>query len=323
VRPEAWLFAAVYWLWIASGSIPRALRLVPLAALGPLAWVMWDLVTAQSLLGSVGTAEGLPVANSSGGHGIGRAPSALVRFVGGFMRPPEVVAGVIGFALVCWADWRRAAVPVALIVLNVLAFAMVAERGGPIEQRYLLVASAMGIVFAAYAIAQAIEARATRGEARAQAAPDAHGAPDAHTAAHAQAAPDARRRRVARIAGIASALACIGYAVVDVGRIIDVRDQVRVSDDVYSNLRAVVQAPATRCTLAGHVHVDDVRLRPFIAYWGAVPLRRIGTEPAGSGTLVPLDPLARQLSSRSLPANPDSNPKPPPLWRLEGTCARQ
>jgi hypothetical protein len=331
LRPEVWLFAAAYWLWIASGSLSRAVRLLPLAALGPLAWIAWDLATAQTFLGSVGTAEGLPVATSSGGHGISRAPSALVRDIGGFMRPPEVIAAVAGFALVCWVNWRRAAMPVVLIVLNVLAFAIVAERGGPIEQRYLLVAAGMLLVFAGYALAQAVPtavrepqpAANPHGPLQAPTGPAPHGAlhPPAAPAPHG--ATDPRLGRITRLAGALLAVACIAYAPIDIRRIADLRDQVQVSDDVYSDLRTVVEAPGTRCTLAGHVHVDDVRLRPSIAYWGAIPLERIDTEPGGSGTLVALDPVARELSSRSLPADPHAQPKRPPLWRLDGSCARQ
>jgi hypothetical protein len=71
------------------------------------------------------------------------------------------------------------------------------------------------------------------------------------------------------------------------------------------------------------VHVDDVRLRPFVAYWAAIPPRRISVEPAESAAVVPLTPLARELSSRSLPSNPDAEPGPPPRWRLDAACARQ
>jgi hypothetical protein len=291
VRPEVWLFAAAYWLWIAVGSRSRALRLVPLAALAPLVWTAWDLVTAQGFLTSVGTTEGLPVATSSGGHGIGRVPSALARYIGGFVRPPELVAAVAGFVLAWRAGWRRAVLPVALVALNVLAFAIVAERSGPIEQRYLLVASSMPLVFAGFALAQAVRPVVDAG--------------------------------IARTAGIVLALACVAYLPVDVGRLIDLRDRVRASDEVYSDLRDVVQEPATRCALRGHVHVDDVRLRPLVAYWGAIPEQRIDTDPGGTGTLVALDPVARELSSRSLPKDPDAEPKSTPLWRLEGPCARQ
>jgi hypothetical protein len=283
IRPEVWLFAAAYWVWIAIGSLRRAVLLLPLVALGPAVWIVWDLATSQTFLGSVGTAEGLPVANSSGGHGLGRAPGALTRYIGGFVRPPELIAAAVGVALLAREGWRRAAMPAALIALNVLAFAIVAERGGPLEQRYLLVASAMVLVFAAYAIAGARP----------------------------------------RVVGVVLALACIAYAPIDIGRLVDVRDRVRVSDDVYSNLRDVVEANGTRCALRGRVHVDDVRLRPFVAYWGAIPPERIDTEPGGTGSVVALDPVARELSSRSLPANPDATPGAPPLWRLEGACATQ
>jgi hypothetical protein len=300
LRPEVWLFAAAYWLWIAIDSRRRALRLIPLAVLGPLLWIAWDLITTGGFLSSVGTAEGLPVATSSGGHGLGRAPDAIVRYIGGFGRPPAVIAALAGALLIWRADWRRAVVPAALFALNLAVFAIVAERNGPIEQRYLLVASAVVLVFAGHAVAQAWPRSGASG-------------PEL----------DARLRTPARAGGIVLALACVAYAPVDVGRLIDVRDQVRVSDRVYSDLRDVVQAPATRCTLSDHVHVDDVRLRPFVAYWGAIEEDRVDTGPGGSGTLVALDPVARELSSRSLPGNPDAQPTSPPLWRLEGPCARQ
>jgi hypothetical protein len=296
VRPEVWLFAGAYWVWIAVDVPRRAIRLIPLALLAPLAWIAWDLVTAQTLLGSVNTSEGLTAATSSGGHGLGRAPAAIGRYIGGFVRPPELVAGVVGLALAVRADWRGTVLPLALASLNVVAFALVAARKGPLEQRYLLVAAAVVLVFAGYAVAAAF----------------GHGV-DATS----------RQMRVARVAGVALAVACIVYAPIDVGRIVDVRDQVHVSDRVYSDLRAVVQSPATRCALAGPVDVDDVRLRPFVAYWAAVPPKRVDTAAGGTGALAALDPVARELSSRSLPSDPDARPGARPFWRLHGECARQ
>ena len=283
IRPEVWLFAAIYWVWLALGSRSRALRLLPVAALGPLIWISWDLATTQSFLGSVATGTGLPVAMSSGGHGFGRAPGSLTRYLGGFVRPPELVAAVAGLVMLVLAGWRRAAVPVALGAVNVAAFVIVAERNGPLEQRYLLLAAAVLLVLGAYAIAA--------------------GTP--------------------RVVGLLLALACLAYAPVDIGRIVDLRDRVQLSDSVYGELRDVVEAKATRCALGGHVQVDDVRLRPFVAYWGAVRPEQVGTEPGGSGRLVALDGLARELSSRSLPRETSAAPAGSPRWRLSGPCARQ
>ena len=283
LRPEVWLFAAAYWVWIATGSRARALRLIPLAALAPLVWTAWDLVTAHSLLGSVTTSEGVPVSTSSGGHGLGRVPDALARFVGGFMRPPELIAAAAGAVMLVLAPRRRAAVPAALVVLNVITFAIVALRQGPLEQRYLLVAAGAALVFSAYAIAR--------------------GAP----------------RPVAWLL----ALACLAYAPIDIARLGDVRGQVRTADAVYSDLRDVVEGDAHRCTLSGYVHVPDVRLRPFVAYWGEVAPARVGTGPSGTGAVVPLNALARELSSRSLPADPDAVSPRGRSWQLAGPCARQ
>jgi hypothetical protein len=243
----------------------------------------WDLVTAQSFLGSIGTATGLPVATSSGGHGAGRAPEALARFVGGFVRPPELVAAVAGIVLLVRSNWRRGLLPAALLVMNIAAFAIVAERHGPLEQRYLLVATAMLLVFAAYAIARATP----------------------------------------RAVGLVLGVACVAYAPVDIGRLADLRDRVHVAGNVYSDLRDVVGANATKCALRGHVRVQDVRLRPAVAYWGGIPPARVGTERGTSGDLVALNPVATELSSRSLPKEPDVAVPPPPDWRLSGPCARQ
>jgi hypothetical protein len=285
LRPEVWLFAGAYWVWIAIDDRDRAARLLPLAFLAPIAWGTWDLLTVQDFLGSVSTKEGLPTAGSTGGHGLGRAPGALARFVGGFVRPPEMVAAAVGLVLVWRARlWWQAAVPIALAALNVFTFVLVAQRRGPLEQRYLLVAAGMVLVFAGFAIAQAF----------------------------AVAQP-----RMVRIAGAALVIACLAYTPIDVRRLDDLHDQLSVADSVYSDLRDRVED----CDFPGPVHVADVRLRPQIAYWADVGPADVGTEPAAA-RVEPVGPVATELSSRSLPSDPDVNAGTPPFWRLAG-CARQ
>jgi hypothetical protein len=285
LRPEVWLFALAYWLWIGLGSWSRALRLLPLALLAPVAWGVFDLVTANEFLGSVTTDAGLPATSSTGGHGLGRVPGSLARFIGGFARPPEVLAAAVGVVLLARSDWRRGLLPAALIALNVLTFVIVAGRSGPLEQRYLMVAAAMVLVFAGYAITSLLTMPADR--------------------------------RLPRIAGALLALACIAYAPVDVRRIDDLRDQVTVSNAVYSDLRDRVEP----CRFSGHVHVADVRLRPQVAYWGEIAPARADTQPGGAA-VVPLKPVANELSSRSLPRDPNVRAGSPPFWQLQG-CAPQ
>ena len=285
LRPEVWLFAGAYWVWVALDSRERAARLLPLAFLAPIAWGIWDLVTVQDFLGSVSTKEGLPTASSTGGHGLGRAPGALTRFVGGFVRPPELAAAAVGLVLA----WRarllwQAAVPIALAALNVLTFLLVALRHGPLEQRYLLVAAGMVLVFAGHAIGQLFTSR---------------------------------ERPVVRIAGAVLAIACLAYTPIDIRRLDDLHDQVNVADAVYSDLRDRVEA----CNFAGRVQVPDVRLRPQVAYWADVAPAEVGTESAAA-RVEPIGPVATELSSRSLPNDPDVSAGTRPFWRLTG-CARQ
>jgi hypothetical protein len=172
---------------------------------------------------------------------------------------------------------RRAAVPLALAGLNVLTFLIVAQRSGPLEQRYLLVAAGTVMVFAGYAIVAAKP----------------------------------------RVVGIVLALLCIAYAPIDIRRLDDLHDQVRVSNAVYSDLREKLED----CDFSGRVQVPDVRLRPQVAYWAEVAPANVDTKPARRAVTA-VGPVATELSSRSLPGNADTPLGAPPFWRLSG-CARQ
>jgi hypothetical protein len=175
-----------------------------------------------------------------------------------------------------------------------LTFALVAVRSGPLEQRYLLVAASMVLVFAGYAIAQLVDA----------------------------ATLPQPGRRVARIAATVLALACLAYVPIDVRRLDDLHDQVATSNSVYSELSDLVRTRRARCLLRSGAHVPDLRLRPVVAYWGEVAPARVDTEPGPGAVVIPLTPVAQELSSRSLPADPDTSPGAPPRWRVAGVCAQ-
>jgi hypothetical protein len=310
VRPEPWLMAGAYWIWLAWGGRWRAaLRLAPLVVAAPVLWIGWDAATSQTFLGSVRTEAGMPIGPSTGGHGLHDAPRALARFLGGFLRPPEAIAAAAGAALALARIRERplVLVPLGILVINVAGFVLIAWRGGALEQRYLFPAAAMLTLFAGYAALGWLQ----------------HPAP--------------RMRRPAwRAAGLACAVAFLAYSPVDLDRLHDLRAQVMVADDSYSELRDVVRSDAARCALGGRVHIPNARLRPFVAYWGRVPLRRVYTDPPTSGDVQATDSIAQQVSSRSLPSDtrmaPVSVPPPPAGfevvaheggWRVAGRCARQ
>jgi hypothetical protein len=310
VRPEPWLMAAAYWIWLAWGGRWRgALRLAPLVLAGPVLWIGWDAATSQTFLGSVRTEAGVPVGPSAGGHGLHDAPRALARFLGGFLRPPEAVAAAAGaaIALVRIRERPLALVPLGIVAINVAGFVLIAWSGGALEQRYLFPAAAMLVLLAGYAALGWLHDPAPRA-----------------------------RRPAWRNAGLVGAVAFLAYAPVDLGRLDDLRTRVMAADSSYSDLRDVVRGAAARCALSGRVHISNARLRPFVAYWGAIPLERVYTDPPTSGDIQATDSIAQQVSSRSLPSDTRVGPvavPPPPAgfqlvtqrdgWRLEGRCARQ
>ncbi len=290
VRPEAWLLAGAYWLWLAWADRGRALRLLPLAIAGPVLWIVWDAATSGTFLGSIHTAAGTPLGPSSGGHGLGAAPRAVGRFVGGFVRPPEAIAGAAGVAVALWRVRERplVLVPLGVLVLNVLGFLWAARSGGALEQRYLFPAAVMLLLFAAYFALGWVE--------------------------------DVPLRAAWRVAGVVCLVAFVAYSPVDVDRLADLRSRVQAADVSYSALRDAVRPEAGACR---ELHVPDARLRPFVAYWAGLPLDRVSFDPgSGDGAVEATSEIARQLSSRSLPED-TSGGGTPGGWRLTGPCARQ
>jgi hypothetical protein len=310
VRPEAWLLAGAYWIWLGwGGSWRRALRLAPLVVAAPVLWIAFDAATTQTFLGSLRTNAGMPLGPSAGGRGLHDAPHALARFLGGFVRPPEAIAAVLGaaIALARFRERPLLLVPLGVLAINVLGFLLVAKFGGPLEQRYLFPAAAIAIVLAAYsALGWLVD-------------------------------PARRLRPAWRGAGMLCAIAFVAYLPVDANRLHDLRSGVVAADESYSDLRDVVRAPAARCALVARVRIPNVRLRPFVAYWGRVPLGRVSyTDPPAAGQIQATSSLARELSSRSLPSQTSDGPLAPEPsapgfgvvarrggWQLAGRCARQ
>jgi len=169
LRPEAWLFAGVYWLWLAldlkraGGPLgwrprwrrqrsPRELAwLALLAAAGPLLWVGFDaLTTGNPLYSLTGTRETVETLKRQTG------PVDLVlygpRRLGEVLQWPGMVGAlggvVLGFALLR----RRAALGIAAAVLALAAFALLAGAGLAIIARYTMLAGAILSIFVALAL---------------------------------------------------------------------------------------------------------------------------------------------------------------------------
>src|SRR3954452_10699716 len=114
LRPEAWLYAGAYWLWLLPWlDWDQRLRHLALVLAAPLLWGLSDLlVTGDALWSLHGTHE---LAHQLGRKtGIANVPKVLPRRLGEIMRLPELVASVIGFVAGLWWLRDRVALPAAI-----------------------------------------------------------------------------------------------------------------------------------------------------------------------------------------------------------------
>jgi hypothetical protein len=178
LRPEAWLFAGVYWLYLTLGIDRRerslhtrevaGLRgwriswrgerspaqiawLAVLAAAGPVLWLLFDAATTGNFLYSLtGTQETVEALKRHTG------PVDLIlygpRALGEVLQWPGMVGAfggvVLGFAFLR----RRSALGIAAAVLALAAFALLATVGLAIIARYTMLAAAILAIFVALAL---------------------------------------------------------------------------------------------------------------------------------------------------------------------------
>jgi hypothetical protein len=159
LRPEAWLFAVVYWLYLAytadrSDRSRMKRELAPLAVLalaGPLLWVLFDWITTGSPTYSwTGTKETVETLERQTG------PVDLVlygpRRLGEVLQWPGMVGALGGVALGLAFLRRRALLGVAAAALALAAFALLACGGLAILPRYTMLAASILAIFAAVAL---------------------------------------------------------------------------------------------------------------------------------------------------------------------------
>jgi len=153
MRPEAWLLAGLYWLYLlrrATWTQRAAYAL--LAAVGPLVWAGIDLaVTGNPLYSLTATSE---LAEELGRNkGVAAVPEALYAFLVKLAKFPVVVGAAIGLVLAIVLTPRRALVPLVLLLVGAGTFALVGFAGLSVIDRYLLVPSLCVMIFAAVFIA--------------------------------------------------------------------------------------------------------------------------------------------------------------------------
>lgn len=172
LRPEAWAFSGLYWLYL-MGLTPRwacrslrerslhtrqvadstlrtragIARLTLLAACAPLVWVLSDLAITGNPLWSLTntrhTAETLDRVT-----GIANVLQYIPRRIGEILRPSVLAGAALGGVLSLLWLRHRALLGAAAGVLAVVVFAAFASVGLPINTRYAFLAAAVLCIFA-------------------------------------------------------------------------------------------------------------------------------------------------------------------------------
>lgn len=153
LRPEAWLLAGFYWLWLFPASSWRD-RVVDALLVGaaPIIWMLTDAVVTGDPLFSQNHTSGL--AEELGrNRGIKEVPRAAVNFLKGLVKFPVAVAGMLGAGAGIWLTPMRMRVPMAVFLAGVATFLAVGLAGLSVINRYLLVPSLMVMIFAGVAMA--------------------------------------------------------------------------------------------------------------------------------------------------------------------------
>jgi hypothetical protein len=163
LRPEAWLFGAVYLAWLLGPGVRSSLRaagprraagwrdaapLIALAASAPVLWGLHDLLlTGDALHSLTGTRDNAALLGRV--TGLGHVPSALPSRLGEILREPVLLAaGGGGVLALLWHRDRHTRLGASAGVLAIAAFCVLAAAGLPIITRYVLLPATLLAIFA-------------------------------------------------------------------------------------------------------------------------------------------------------------------------------
>ena len=262
LRPEAWVLAGLYWLYVLPGrSNLERLRLALLVGAAPVVWSLVDLaVTGDALHSLHGTSELAEQVDRR--RDLADAPYWTAKYFGFTLREPLAVAIPIGFAF-AWRERARFGRP-ALLALAVVgamtAVFMIGPLFGlPLIGRYVRTPSVFLALFAGLAV---VGWTLVAG----------------------------RDRRVWQ--GLA-AVAAITFAVfipANARMLIDLEERFDRDGAFYADLRAVAHDPQVRALTGrcGPLLAADHRPIAHLRYW-------LGTDPGSVGTIEATDITAPDL----------------------------
>jgi hypothetical protein len=302
LRPEAWLFAFAYcvWLWRGGALTPRHLVLLVAA---PLLWALSDLAITgdplHSLTGTRSTARDLGRVT-----GLQPVPTTLPRRLGEILREPVLFGAAVGGVLALWRLRERRGVLVGAAggVIAVLGFCVLAAAGLSILTRYLLLPATILAIFAAAAVCGWTELPRE----------------------------DPWRERWMAL-GALTVLGMLAFIPSQVDRLHDTRNalvtQTRILNELHAMQRKYLSCSSTA------VAVPNRRAVPQLALWMDIPPRRVysGQELGHYPPVSIFAPVSRAVADQFVLDSSDQDralPEPPRnrlsqhgrYWDLYGEC---
>jgi hypothetical protein len=152
LRPDAWVLAGVYWLWCSWRADNRTrLKYLAIAAIGPVVWVLVDLIVTGKPFYSLNSTAGL--AQELGRtQGLSSVIGSVWTFAVRIDKLPVLLGALAGIALAIWLTPRRVRTPLAALVLLLGVFVLEGAVGASVIDRYLMGAAIMLVLFCAVAI---------------------------------------------------------------------------------------------------------------------------------------------------------------------------
>lgn len=145
-RPEPWLIAVLYWLWVARGRPRRSqLALAAIALSAPALWMACDLAMTGNALYSLTYTHESALAGRRP-TGLAHAPDALRAALVSYLGAPALIAAVLGAAVELLTR-RLPRLLLVLLALTVLGFAAIGAAQLPLAERYALPTTALLAVF--------------------------------------------------------------------------------------------------------------------------------------------------------------------------------
>ena len=153
LRPEGWVFAGLYALYLGwNADWSRRFRVAAYAAVGPAIWAVTDLVVTGDPMYSLNY-------TTESARQLGRRqewwelPEVTIHYLADLTKWPVLVAAVIGVGLAVWLARSRMLVPMALLIVGMAVFIVSSLRGFSVIARYLMPGALVLMLFAAFALA--------------------------------------------------------------------------------------------------------------------------------------------------------------------------